>query len=223
MKFFDINVLLCKRRAPTTDILDNTSDDPADVFKPVYSKLSARHYTLVDDASRSTDSSGPEHDTDSFDGSDTESDSEDLMPNSEPSTVDPDSEVDLSDAEAWSTSYREETQSGEIEQCAISTSLNPHAAPFVPGIEFQVAEELRSAPAEVIDGQTLGTLLQALSKLTPAEAAQMRAFLDNHLSSQEAANQSGGSQPPAPPSSPQARTLRARRVRHSSRHGLARG
>jgi len=219
MKFFDINVLLCKRRAPTTDILDNTSDNPADVFKPVYSKLSTRHYSIVDDSSRSTDSSGPEHDTDSFDGSDTESDNESLMPNSEPSAVDPDSEVDLSDAETWSRSYRQESQGGEVEECFTNTSLSPDAAPFVPGIEFQVAEELQSASTEVIDRQTLGTLLQALSKLTPAEAAEMRIFLDDHLASQAACH-SGEPQPPALPS-PSARRVRTRRVRHGSRHGRA--
>jgi len=212
-----INVSLCRRRVPTSD---NSSDE---VSKPVYSKLTTRPYAAVA-LYESTDASGPDNESDSFYGSDAESDSTDLMPNSEPSIIDTDSEVDFSDEETSRSSRRAKIQGWQLAQSRLATSLNPHAAPFIPGAvalrdeavdegtpqgpyapveatrlplmtsdegSVVTTEEWDSEPAEVVDPQTLGTLLEALSKLTPAEAGKLRAFLDDHLASQENASQSG--------------------------------
>jgi len=121
------------------------SDPPADNSKLVSAKFASRPYAASDDAARSTDSSVG--DADSFDGFDTESDTESLMPNSDATAIDTDSEVDLSD---------EEQAVDEDVPC----------------------DGLGSNP-------DLGSLLQALSKLTPSEAGKMRMFLDDHLAYQE--------------------------------------
>jgi len=171
-----INISWCARRAPQTHI---ESDFSWDVSKSIHDKFESRLYAAaIDDASKSTDSSGGDHD-DSFDGFDTESDAESLMPNSEPSDSEVDSDVEMS---------------SRPDHLKARGCLNPHAAPFVPGavaVQEQaahsvLAEELHSNQAEVVDSATLGNLLQALSKLTPPEAAKLRAFLDDHLASQEA-------------------------------------
>lgn len=201
-----LNISLCKRRASSKDL---PSDDPFEVSKPI--RYATRSYAALaaDDSSRSTDnSSGAEHDTDSFDGSDTESDSTDLMPNSEPSNIDSDSEVDFSEDETSSRRAQSRSQ------------LNPHAAAFVPAsivpgavAQSQQVESARSPmimsdeastsmgaedaddrqPAEVVDSNTLGMLLQALSHVTPEEAGKLRAFLDDHLAAQEASCHSSSS------------------------------
>lgn len=195
---------------------DLPSDDPFEVSKPI--RYATRPYAALaaDDSSRSTDnSSGAEHDTDSFDGSGTESDSTDLIPNSEPSNIDSDSEVDFSEDETSSRRAKSRSQ------------LNPHAAAFVPGAVVQSeqvvdgcapqmpyaqvestrspitmsndgsmsmgAEDADSEPAEVVDSNTLGMLLQALSNITPEEAGKLRAFLDDHLAAQEASCHSSSS------------------------------
>lgn len=177
-----IEVALCKRRASASDVV---SDPLADNSEPVYAKYASRPYAAADDAARSTDSSGPEDDADSFGWSDTESDGTDLMPNSELSDIDTYSEVDFSDAETSSTPYRARDPVRRLQQSHPITRLNPHAAPFVP--EAAALQQLRNNQTEGVDNHTLGTLLQALSKLTPAEAGELRAFLDDHLASQEAA------------------------------------
>lgn len=147
-----------------------------------------------DGACKSTDTSGTEHVSDSSDGFDT--DSSELMPNSEPTTG---GETDLSDV--------------EMPQGGRATRLNPQAACFVPSQSLaqeatgpllrdsiravvraledwegsKAAEEVYSyqenhkSPAKSIQSQTFSVLQQALANLPPQDAVMVRAFVDSKV------------------------------------------
>lgn len=191
-----ISMSLCRRRASLCDI---QSDPPANDSKPFYA--------AADDPAGSTDVSGPEYDDDSFDGSDTESDSTDIMPNSEPSNADTDSEVDFSDEETSRTYNRLKTRSCRHQQNCRITRLDRHAVRSIHGAAARPeqavhsdssCEKLGSNSTRPLDSHAFGTLLHSLSMLTPEDAGELRSWLDDHLASQEVACPSVGQIPAAP-------------------------
>lgn len=162
-----------------------------------------------DDACRSTDTSGPEHVADSFDGSET--DNSEIMPNSEPTTG---GETDVSDVEVSATDGPTAARLGNIAgRGGLATRLNPQAACFVPSQpptqeasrpllrdsirsviraledweRSKAAEELYSrqenhnSPTKPLQSHTLSVLQQALANLSLQDAALVRAFVDSKL------------------------------------------
>lgn len=168
-------IFVCRRRSSTDDVsvTDNVS---VDVCKQVFADSG---HTISDDGSRSTDA-------DSFDGSDTDTDDMDLVPNSEPSTAyntddEEDSDVETSRSRTSSAPRTAKASHwGQLPKAGRGTCLNPQAAPFVPLQHHTVATN----PYATDQNQRLSSLLEVLSKLTPQDAAVLRVFVENKLAAQ---------------------------------------
>lgn len=166
-------ILVCRRRLSTDDVNPNAS---VDFCKQTEKRgFSDFGQAASDDASRSTES-----DVDSFDGSDSDTDDMDLVPNSEPSTAYNTDDEDDSDEQ---TSFKRNSSKAQLPMARHGTCLNPLAAPFVPLQHHMVA----SKPSAEDPNPRLSSLLEVLAKLTPQDAAVLRVFVENKLASESAA------------------------------------
>jgi len=187
-----VHKISCKRRASRTHA-------PASQLGDVSSRLCTKTLTTLpgfyDDACKSTDTSGPEQVPDSFDGSD--SDDSDIMPNSE-ATAGESSDLEncIMDSSSAATSEHSALRHEQGSRC-----LNPQAAVSVPASQnstHHLRDSIRSVinalnewegstaaedcqPNGEVQSHTLAVLEQALSKLTPEDAAMVRTFVDAKL------------------------------------------
>jgi len=185
-----VHKISCKRRASRTHA-------PASQLGDVSSRLCTKTLTTLpgfyDDACKSTDTSGPEQVPDSFDGSD--SDDSDIMPNSE-TTAGESSDLEncIMDSSSAATSEHSTLRHEQGLRC-----LNPQSAvPACQNGTDHLRDSIRSVinalnewegstaaedcqPNGKVQSHTLAVLEQALSKLTPEDAAMVRAFADAKL------------------------------------------
>jgi len=168
-------IFVCRRRLSTDDVNPNASVDFCkQTEKQGFSDFGQ---AASDDASRSTES-----DVDSFDGSDSDTDDMDLVPNSEPST-------------AYNTDDEDDFSSkAQLPRPRHGTCLNPQAAPFVPLKHHTVA----SKPSAEDPNPRLSSLLEVLAKLTPQDAAVLRVFVENKLATEGASELAAQGANPAP-------------------------
>lgn len=182
-----ISMFLCRRRA---SVIDVQPAPPVNAYK--------QFCLAADDSEGGTDLPGPDCDADSFDGSDMESDCSDLMLNSEPSSVDTDSEIDFSDEETSITHNRLKARGCQARKNCPSTQRDSHVVRSIDGADSwheqsvdprSALEGLGSNSIGTVDSQAFGTLLHSLSLLTPEDAGRLRSWMDEHLASkQEAAS-----------------------------------